>query len=237
MADYQSQYTGAQIDSALANTVDLVASIKLALYPVGSIYMSVVNTDPSTFIGGTWVQIQDTFLLAAGNTYSAGNSGGSTEHTHDISHTHTMAHTHTYAHTHTTPATTTGSHTLTTAEIPAHTHGSKTLIGTMNPLAWASSASESGIISGSQNHTDRVGNAGSNWGDRKYTINATHEHSSVGGGGGHTHSQVATTTNSQSATVTSAASNATTSAASNETSGIGSNMPPYLAVYMWKRTA
>ena len=36
-------------------------------YPVGSIYMSVNSTDPSTLFGGSWEQIQDRFLLASGN--------------------------------------------------------------------------------------------------------------------------------------------------------------------------
>ena len=52
------------------------------IYPVGSIYMSVNNTSPSTLFGGTWEQIKDTFLLSAGNTYTAGNTGGSATHNH-----------------------------------------------------------------------------------------------------------------------------------------------------------
>lgn len=51
------------------------------VYPVGSIYMSVNNANPATLFGGTWQQIQDTFLLAAGSTYSAGLTGGEAEHT------------------------------------------------------------------------------------------------------------------------------------------------------------
>lgn len=51
-------------------------------YPVGSIYMSVNNIDPSNFFGGTWEQIKDRFLLSAGNTYTAGNTGGSEKHKH-----------------------------------------------------------------------------------------------------------------------------------------------------------
>jgi microcystin-dependent protein len=31
--------------------------------------------------GGTWERIQDRFLLAAGNTYAAGTTGGEAEHT------------------------------------------------------------------------------------------------------------------------------------------------------------
>ena len=52
------------------------------IYPVGSIYMSVNNVSPQTFIGGTWERIQDTFLLSAGTTYSAGSTGGSATHYH-----------------------------------------------------------------------------------------------------------------------------------------------------------
>ena len=50
-------------------------------YPVGSIYMSVNNKNPSTLFGGTWEQIKDVFLLAAGNTYAAGSTGGEATHT------------------------------------------------------------------------------------------------------------------------------------------------------------
>lgn len=46
------------------------------VYPVGSIYMSTNNTSPATRFGGTWTQIKDKFLLAAGDTYTAGSTGG-----------------------------------------------------------------------------------------------------------------------------------------------------------------
>jgi hypothetical protein len=45
-------------------------------FPVGSIYMSVNNVNPSTIFGGTWEQIEDRFLLASGATYAAGTTGG-----------------------------------------------------------------------------------------------------------------------------------------------------------------
>lgn len=70
----------------------LIDGIKSQIYPVGSIYMSVDSTSPATLFGGTWAQIKDTFLLAAGNTYTAGNTGGSATHTLSIeempSHSH-----------------------------------------------------------------------------------------------------------------------------------------------------
>lgn len=59
-----------------------VNSITLSdVYPVGSIYMSVNATNPSTLFGGTWEQIKDRFLLAAGTTYAAGSTGGAATHT------------------------------------------------------------------------------------------------------------------------------------------------------------
>lgn len=70
------------------------------IYPVGSIYMSTNNTNPSLLFGGTWEQLENRFLLGAGSSYTAGNTGGSA----------TMAHTHA-----------TSNHTLTVAEMPKHT--------------------------------------------------------------------------------------------------------------------
>lgn len=46
-------------------------------YPVGSIYMSVNNINPTEFFGGTWEQIKDKFLLSSGDTYKNGATGGS----------------------------------------------------------------------------------------------------------------------------------------------------------------
>ena len=51
-------------------------------FPIGSIYISVNNTDPGTIFGGTWEQIKDKFLLCSGNTYSNGSTGGSATHVH-----------------------------------------------------------------------------------------------------------------------------------------------------------
>lgn len=59
-----------------------VSDLLKLVYPVGAIYISTVNTNPSTLFGfGTWSQIKDRFLLAAGSTYSAGATGGEAEHT------------------------------------------------------------------------------------------------------------------------------------------------------------
>ena len=123
-----------------------VRSNALDIYPVGSIYMSVNNTDPSTFFGGTWQQIKDTFLLSAGDTYQAGATGGEAEHT------------------------------LITDEMPSHNHGYRT--------------------------TDL--SSGGSWTVHHYSsraLNGTLYTENAGGGKAH------------------------------------NNMPPYLVVYMWQRTA
>lgn len=52
-----------------------------AVYPVGSLYMSVNATEPSVLFGGTWERLKDRFLLAAGDTYAAGATGGEAAHT------------------------------------------------------------------------------------------------------------------------------------------------------------
>lgn len=58
-----------------------VSTVLDKVYPVGAIYMSVNSTNPKTLFGGTWVQIKDRFLLAAGTTYKAGATGGEATHT------------------------------------------------------------------------------------------------------------------------------------------------------------
>ena len=50
------------------------------IYPVGSVYVSTSSTSPASLFGGTWEQIQDKFLLAAGSTYGAGTTGGEATH-------------------------------------------------------------------------------------------------------------------------------------------------------------
>ena len=120
-------------------------------YPVGSIYMSVNSTNPKTLFGGTWVQIKDRFLLAAGTTYKAGTTGGE------------------------------ATHTLTESEMPSHNHA----VYFPNDAAADHSA---------------PGNYPDGPSDSTYYAVGSYT-SSAGGGGAH------------------------------------NNMPPYIAVYVWKRTA
>lgn len=69
-------------------------------YLVGDLYITTNSTNPSTLWDGTqWQQIKDVQLIAAGDTYVAGNTYGSATHSH-----------------------TTGDHVLTLAEVPSHSH-------------------------------------------------------------------------------------------------------------------
>ena len=77
----ESSYRVGNVNITPAN-VGAVASSDLAtkLYPVGSIYISTNSTSPASAnrLGfGSWVRIKDRFLLAAGDSYTAGTTGGS----------------------------------------------------------------------------------------------------------------------------------------------------------------
>ena len=123
------------------------------VYPVGAIYMSASSTSPASLFGGTWEQIQDKFLLAAGSSYAAGNTGGE------------------------------ATHTLTKNEMPTHSHEIYSGYGDV-----VSNVSDAYRYQtwGSSDRGWKTGNLGT---------------SNIGGGKAH------------------------------------NNMPPYLVVYMWKRTA
>ena len=76
------------------NQSDQIVNLIDLIYPVDSMYISFNSTNPSTLFGGTWEQIKDKFLLAAGDTYAAGTTGGSADAV-TVSHTHTQEkHTH-----------------------------------------------------------------------------------------------------------------------------------------------
>lgn len=161
-------------------------------YPIGSFYISANSTSPAELFGGEWERITGRFLLAAtdggssGASQAAGNTGGE------------------------------DTHKLTTNEIPAHTHGSKSLTGYIHSRRYGGSSQTdiigingtSGIVSKSTvtwsgTHAQLASGGASinNPTLDRLNVDATHEHTSVGGGQAH------------------------------------NNMPPYLAVYIWKRVA
>lgn len=119
------------------------------VYPVGSIYMNVNSTNPGTLFGGTWKQIQGKFLLGMSSSYPAGSQGGE------------------------------ASHTLTTEEMPAHTHG----------YDFTGQSTVTGVTAIRLYDADGRKNE--------------YQGASASAGGGAAHN----------------------------------NMPPYLSIYIWKRTA
>lgn len=82
------------IQAAVTQAVtQAVADAKLAAHPVGAYYWSSELIDPSILFGGTWEQVKDRFVLAAGGSYWVGETGG--EATHTLSYNEMPAHNHT----------------------------------------------------------------------------------------------------------------------------------------------
>ena len=67
------------------------------LHPVGSIFQSTASTSPADLFGGTWEQVKDRFLLAAGDSHAAGSTGG--EEKHVLTAAEMANHTHGYDYT------------------------------------------------------------------------------------------------------------------------------------------
>ncbi|MFR5440116.1 MAG: phage baseplate protein, partial [Monoglobus pectinilyticus] len=102
--------------SKLTNSLNnSLTNMGKTLFPVGSIFFTTVNKNPGTFIGGTWVAWGSGRVPVGINTSDSDfntteKTGGAK--TVNLSHSHTV---NSHAHT-------TGGHTLTINEIPAHSH-------------------------------------------------------------------------------------------------------------------
>lgn len=196
------------------NIVDMI-------YPVGSIYMSVSSTSPATLFGGTWVALNEgRVLIGAGSKHAAGTTGG--EETHKITVKELPSHNHTA----TVTAAGKHNHGGNTGNAGAHDHAR----GSMN-------------ITGSFGADDRMENAGFKG---AFSKGAWADTGSEGRGGGFMINFDASRawTGKTSAAVAHAHSitqepNHTHTVTINSTGGntAMNNMQPYLAVYMWKRTA
>ena len=145
-------------------TVD-VSSIVNIIYPVGSLYWSKNSTDPATLFGGTWTRIKDKFILAAGDSYAQGATGGS------------------------------ATVTLTTAQLPAHNHsGSAQSNGSHSHSASSNSVGNHNHSIATKLDVDYNMNlsivaCGYSTSATKYTGDAgSHSHTiTVNSGGAHTH--------------------------------------------------
>ena len=175
-ADFPKNISAFDNDAKYLQTADLLDKV----YPVGSIYLSMVNTDPKNLFGGTWQRIsQGRMLLGADDsTYKVGATGG--------------------------PAT----ETLTVNQIPGHTHTGTTSWADLqgNWGGFSKEANGSGVVVTNSTYNTKIVATGADdsWGKRQH-IDVSHNHTfttnSTGGGQAH------------------------------------NNMSPYLAVYIWQRTA
>ena len=177
------KFADAQGALTTTNFKDKISSLKPALldaiYPIGSIYISISSTNPASLFGGTWEQLKDRFLVGAGNSYSAGEAKGSS------------------------------STTLTVENLPSHNHGN----------VQAAFYARDGVNENTDIYAQKEGG--------NVTITESASGAPEWGNG--------ISTGTRKHYLTEIAINAPT-----ENTGSGtsfSNLPPYLAVYMWKRTA
>lgn len=195
----------------------------LAAHPVGSLYWSSQNTNPGSIFGGTWQQIKDKFILAAGDTYSNGATGGAATIT--LTTANLPSHTHTAAEN--------GSHTHTTVAAGSHTHSTNTtqrnganitLSSTINNI-YGSDGNGSGttnVFYSSKVATNEFGGATTR-GRFNLILDVTHTHTTTSAGS-HTH------------TVNSAGTHTHTIGATGSGTAVN-KMPPYIVKYCWERTA
>ncbi|MBQ3601253.1 MAG: hypothetical protein II992_08665, partial [Lachnospiraceae bacterium] len=163
------------------------------LYPVGSIYISTVSTNPSSYFGGTWV------AFATGRTLVGINTGDTD-----------------FASSEKTGGSKT--HTLTTAQIPSHSHG-------LNAHAHSFSATTSSAGAHTHGGVTKNGALGSYEFNRPNGWSGDYSRTFTDSAGAHTHS-VSGTTGGNSGNTTATGS-----------SGAHNNLQPYIVVYMFKRTA
>ena len=88
--------TTAYTTSAITAAVPTAAQVNAHAYPVGSVYTSVVATNPATLLGvGVWAVFgSGRVMLGAGGGYTAGATGGATTDSHSLSVNEIPPHTH-----------------------------------------------------------------------------------------------------------------------------------------------
>lgn len=242
-------HDGTEIDAG--SVFPTFAAIADLIYPIGTIYTSVTNTNPGTLFGGTWTafgagRIPIGINAADTRIDTAEETGGTDQITANMLPTHTHALGGSSgaeaAHTHSITGPTGGesvdhSHTvnINSGTVSAnHTHD-------ITEMNLSQTNGDSSNLDDNSLAVDHGGTSGR--GQRGVTvgsvtmggISANHIHNVSGSTGGrnvgHTHTLPSATNagSSHSHTLPAATGNNTTTA--------DKLLPPYIVVYMWKRTA
>ena len=138
------------------------AEAVLAAHPVGSLYWTSKKENPAvTFGGGTWKQITDKFVLAAGSTYKAESTGGAS--TVKLTVANLPSHNHSYTPSGTIKSTFTGtshSHTFTPSGTIKSTFTGTSHSHTFTPSGTVSKTKAGGVISTNGIHSHGISDPG-----------------------------------------------------------------------------
>ena len=208
------------------NLCDAINELADMIYPVGSIYMSVNNVNPSTLFGGTWEAWGSGQVPIGVNTNDTDfntveKTGGSKTQNYTPAGTNSKP---TFTGTKATLSHTGGavqSHTLAVSEMPSHTHSFKT----GGSAVMINSTSD---VTGAKSHGFAHGTSNCWWvntNKNASTLNNT------GGGGGHSHGFTEPTAHTYTPAGTNSAPTFT------GTQATINHLQPYITCYMWKRVA
>lgn len=204
------------VEYAIANQTPPTTDIDIdKIYPVGSIYMSMSLTSPSSLFGGTWQRIQSRYLMASDSTYKAGETGGNNDAI-VVSHSHSASSEVDGGHSHKISGGS-HSHSGTAKSAGSHSHGITNTLG----CGWNPGG-----------NTDRI------MYNKYQSARGMQEFFSINTGGAHTHTLTVSTSSSHSHTISSNGDHAhNVNIFSSGSSGTNKNMPEFIAVNVWQRTA
>lgn len=203
-------------------TDDKTDKIEIAnlIYPIGSIYISVNNVNPSTLFGGEWEQLP-TGYLKSGTSYATGGSSKTGKASGN-----------------------TGATTLTTSQIPAHAHGLNNHTHSLNNHTHGVGTlktAENGNHAHSIKRTQSNATSGS---QTRYLVNTdstTFTGTATNTTGAHTHTISGATAAASGNTGAASGNTANAGGGGSHTHTLGEHThtiePPYVQVYMWKRTS
>lgn len=227
-----------------------VLQVLQAVYPVGSIYCSYGNTSPATLFGfGQWTKIEGRFLLGANSTYSLGSTGGAATvaltvaqlpaHSHSASSASAGSHTHAItvnnggAHTHSASSASAGVHT--------HTRGTMDITGGFQSVDMGGREVATGAFSDAPTYGAENPGKGNSGVDTHVNFRASASwNGATSSEGAHTHAITINSGGAHTHSASSASAGAHTHSITVNNTGSGqphNNMPPFLAVCMWRRTA